>query len=445
MNTPELLQDQNTAKDPQGVGGSPVPRDPLKREAGLKPGDEVTGSAPPAATAPISGGGGERPVASPAGTRRRMVVIIIAALMVIGALALGFFPRWRQRQTAEANMNELAITTVSVVSPAFGTPGNGLILPAEIRPWREASIYARVNGYLKDWLVDIGAHVQQNQELAEIETPDLDQQLDQARAQLQLAQANLHLAEITDTRWQELLKTAAVTQQDADTKTAGRETATASVAADEANMRRLEQLVSYEKIIAPFSGIITLREVDIGDLIIAGNGGREMFHMAQTDKLRVYVRVPEPDALGIAAGQTADLHIPESPGQTFTAIVITTSEAISTTSRTLLVELEVDNSKNQILPYSYGDLTFKANHTKPLLTVPSDTLLFRAQGLQVGVVLPNDTVELRSIQEGRDFGQTVEIISGVTPADRVIINPSDSLISGIQVRIADASGAADKK
>jgi RND family efflux transporter MFP subunit len=408
------------------------------------PPDQNAAKNPPAATPPISGGGGAQPVAAPGG-KRRVFVIILAALILIGALVLGFVPRWRQRQTAEANMIELAIPTVSVVSPTYGSPKDGLILPAEIRPWREASIYARVNGYLKDWQVDIGAHVQKDQQLALIETPDLDQQLDQARAQLALARANLHLAEITDDRWQGLLKTAAVTQQDADTKTAGRETASASVAADLANMRRLEQLVSYEKIIAPFAGIITLREVDIGDLIISGNGGQEMFHMAQTDKLRVYVRVPEPDALGIAVGQTADLATPENPGRTFTASVITTSEAISTVSRTLLVELQVDNSKNQILPYSYGDLTFTANHAKPVLTVPSDALLFRAQGLQVGVVGPDDIVELRSIQEGRDFGQTVEILSGVTPSDRVINNPSDSLIGGIKVRIAGDSSAEAKK
>jgi membrane fusion protein (multidrug efflux system) len=319
------------------------------------------------------------------------------------------------------------------------------MLPAEILPWREASIYARVNGYLKDWQVDIGAHVKENQQLALIETPDLDQQLDQARAQLELSRANLRLAKITDDRWQQLLKTAAVTQQDADTKTAGRETASASVAADQANVRRLEQLVSYEKIVAPFAGVVTRREVDIGDLIIAGNGGVELFHMAQTDKLRVYVHVPEPDALGIAVGQTANLATPESPGRTFTATVITTSEAISTSSRTLLVELEVDNSTNQILPYSYGDLMFTASHAKPVLTVPSDTVLFRAQGLQVGVVGPDNIVQLRSVIEGRDFGQTIEILSGVTPSDRVIINPSDSLIGGIKVRIAGDSSAEAKK
>jgi membrane fusion protein (multidrug efflux system) len=422
MNHSEIPPDQNAAKAPAAVGGS----------------------IPPAATPPIPGSGAGQPAAAPGGMRRT-VVIIIAVLILIGALALGFFPRWHQRQTAEASTVELAIPTVDVQSPKYDAPTNGLMLPAEILPWREASIYARVNGYLKDWQVDIGAHVKQNQQLALIETPDLDQQLDQARAQLELSRANLRLAKITDDRWQELLKTAAVTQQDADTKTAGRETASASVDADLANVRRLEQLVSYEKIIAPFAGVVTRREVDIGDLIIAGNGGAELFHMAQTDKLRVYVHVPEPDALGIAVGQTANLVTPENPGRTFTATVITTSEAIATASRTLLVELEVDNSTNQILPYSYGDLRFTDNHAKPVLTVPSDTVLFRAQGLQVGVVGPDDIVQLRSVIEGRDFGQTVEILSGVTPSDRVIINPSDSLIGGIKVRVAGDSPEEAKK
>jgi len=212
-----------------------------------------------------------------------------------------------------------------------------------------------------------------------------------------------------------------------------------------ANMRRLEQLVSYERIVAPFDGIVTRREVDIGDLIIAGNGGREMFHVAQTDRLRVYVHVPEPDALGIDVGQSAGLVTPESPDRTFSATVITTSESISTASRTLLVELEVDNSKNQILPYSYGDLSFKPNIAKPIMTVPSDAVLFRAQGLQVGVVDSNNIVELRSVEEGRDFGQRIEIVNGLNKDDRVIVNPSDSLIGGIKVRIAEDSPDADKK
>ena len=388
--------------------------------------------------------GGEQPAPIRSARRTRIAGTIIA-LILIGGLVLGFLPRWHQRRTALADMNQLAIPTVSVVSPTPGKSGNGLVLPAEILPWREASIYARANGYLKDWVADIGAHVQAGQLLAEIETPDLDQQLEQAKAQLALAQANLHLAQVTDDRWKELLKTASVSEQAAAEKAAARETAAASVEADRANMRRLQELVSFQRVTAPFAGTVTIRSVDIGDLIVAGSGGRELFHIAQTEKLRVYVRVPEAYAPGIAPGQTATLTTPATPGRSFEAKVTTTSEAISTTSRTLLAELEVDNSKNQVLPYSYGELTLKENNSSPPLTLPSNTLLFRAQGLQVGVVGSDGTVELRSVQVGRDLGQTIEIQGGVTPADRVIMNPTDSLVTGINVRIQATPDAVAAK
>jgi membrane fusion protein (multidrug efflux system) len=425
MNKLELQQNQNATNDSPGNG-------------------EIRGSAHPAEIPPNSESGGGQPMTPPS-ARRRYIAGISIALVVIGALMLGFLPRWRQRHTAIADMNQLAIPTVSVVSPKPGKLGNGLVLPAEIRPWREASIYARANGYLKDWVADIGAHVQPDQLLAEIDTPDLDQQLEQAKAQLLLAQANLHLAEITDTRWKELLKTASVTEQAAAEKAAGRETAAASVAADQANVRRLEELVSFQRVTAPFAGTITIRAVDIGDLIVAGSGGQQLFHIAQTDKLRVYVRVPESSAPGIAPGQTATLTTPENPDREFTATVTTTAEAISSVSRTLLTELEVDNSKHEILPNSYGEVRFKENHSAPSLVLPSNTLIFRAQGLQVGVVHPDDTVELRPVQVGRDFGQTVEVLGGVTPADRVITNPTDSLVNGTRVIVATAPEAVAEK
>ncbi len=377
--------------------------------------------------------------------RHLRIAVIILTLVLIGALVLGFLPRWHQRQTAMADMNQLAIPMVSVVSPTLEKSESGLVLPAEIKPWREASIYARANGYLKDWMADIGAHVTNGQLLAEIETPDLDQQLEQAKAQLQLSQANLHLAETTDARWKILLKTASVTEQEAAEKAAGRETAAASVAADQANVRRLEELVAFQRVIAPFDGTITIRSVDNGDLIVAGSGGHELFHIAQTDKLRVYVRVPEPNASGIAVGQTATLTTPASPGRSFTATVTTTSEAISTISRTLLTELEMDNSQHQVLPNSYGEISFKTDNSAPHLVLPSNTLIFRAQGLQIGVVRADDTVELRPVQVGRDLGQTVEIRSGVTPADRVITNPTDSLVDGAKVQIQTISETAAAK
>jgi len=383
--------------------------------------------------------------AAKAPSKRARIVATIIALLIIGGLALGFVPRWRQSRSTATDTTQLAIPSVSVVSPAAGTNGGGLVLPAEVKPWLEASIYARANGYLKNWVADIGAHVEAGQQLALIETPDLDQQLEQAKAQLVLAQANLHLAEVTDNRWKELLKTASVSEQAAAEKAAARETAAASVEADRANMRRLQELVSFQKVVAPFAGTVTIRAVDVGDLIVAGSGGKQLFHLAQADKLRVYVRVPQTSAFGIAPGQAASLTIPELPDQPFPAKVVTTSASISTTSRTLLVQLEVDNSLHRILPYSYGEVRFEESKANPALTLPSNTLLFRAEGLQVAIVSSNGVVELRKVQVGRDFGQTVEIIGGVTPADRVITNPSDSLVTGIKVIVAGSTTSIASK
>jgi RND family efflux transporter MFP subunit len=387
----------------------------------------------------LEGRGGRAP--SRAGAGRKLAAGAVVATIIVAGLILGFVPRWRERSETIADMNQLVIPTVSVVSPALEKPGNGLVLPAEIRPGREAAIYARANGYLKDWVVDIGAHVGSGQLLAEIETPDLDQQLEQAKAQAMLALANLHLAETTDARWQQLLKSASVSEQDADEKRAAREAAAASLDADRANMHRLQELVSFQRVLAPFAGIVTARSVDIGDLITTGAGSRELFHLAEVDKLRVYIRVPESYALEISPGQTATLTTPASPGRVFTAKVTTTSEAISTASRTLLTELEVDNSKNHVLPYSFGEISLRAGNSDPTLTLPSNSVLFRAQGLQVAVATPDGTVEMRSVKTGRDFGQTIEILGGVTSADRVIVNPTDALISGTRVRVQGTSGS----
>ena len=378
-------------------------------------------------------------------SKRIRIAALSVAVILMGGLALGFVPRLRQRKAANADTSQLLIPTVSVVSPLPEKAGDGLRLPAEIRPWLEASIFARANGYLKSWIADIGAHVETGQLLAQIETPDLDQQLEQARAELALAQANLHLAQTTNERWKELLKTASVSEQEAAEKAAARETAAANVEASRANVRRLEELVSFQRVVAPFAGTITIRAVDVGDLIVAGSGGSQLFHLAQTGKLRVYVRVPEPDALGIASGQDATLTTPESPGREFPAKVVTTSEAISPTSRTLLTELEVDNSQHQILPNSYGEVHFNRNSSDSPLTLPSNALLFRAKGLQVGLVRPDNTVDLRDVQVGRDFGQTVEILAGLTPSDRVVANPSDSLLAGTKVRIQATPDAVAAK
>ena len=381
----------------------------------------------------------------PKPSSKRALIVGAAVALLIGGLLLGWVPRWRQSRSTADDTSQLAIPSVSVVSPAPGTNRDSLVLPAEVRPWLEASIFARANGYLKSWQADIGAHVEAGQQLAMIETPDLDQQLEQAKAQLTLAQANLHLAEVTDNRWKELLKTASVSEQAAAEKAAARETAAASVEADRANMRRLQELVSFQRVTAPFAGTVTIRAVDVGDLIVAGSGGKQLFHLAQADKLRVYVRVPQTASASIAAGQVANLSIPEHADHPFPAKVVTTSESISATSRTLLVQLEVDNSQHQILPYSYGEVRFDEHAGNPALTLPANTLLFRAEGLRVGVVNSNAVVELRKVQIGRDFGQTVEVTGGVTPADRVIANPSDSLVSGIKVQIQPTTNTVAAK
>ena len=370
-----------------------------------------------------------------------MIAFAVFALLLICALVLGFIPRWHERQVAIADMSQLAITTVTVVSPKFENKETSLILPAEIQPWRLAAVYAQASGYLTYWLTDIGAHVQAGQLMGVIKTPNLNEELQEAQAQLDLAQANLRLAIITDERWQTLLKTRSVSVQEAVVKSAAREVAVASVKAAQANVERLQDLVAFQRIVAPFKGVVTLRNVDIGDLVVSGAGGKELFQVAQADKLRAYVRVPEPYAGGVSIGEIGVLTTPENPGITFTGKVITTSEAISPISRTLQTEVEVDNSKNKILPYSFGEVTLKTSTKHPLMTLPANTLLFRAQGLQVGVVLPDNTVELHSVQIGRDFGNTIEILGGVSPTDRVIENPSESLVTGIKVRIQTPAGA----
>ena len=366
--------------------------------------------------------------------RLSRVGIVVAVLVVIGFL-VGFIPRWRQSSAVHAETVDLATPSVAVVSPKPSSVAAGLTLPAEVKAELDAPIFARTSGYLKHWLVDIGAHVEAGQLLAEIDTPELDQQLEQARAQLGESEAALALAKTTADRWADLLKTSSVSEQENAEKQADNQLKTATVEADHANVHRLEQLQSFERVTAPFAGTITARNIDVGDLITPGSG-RELFHLAQTKTLRVYVRVPQAIAHDIRDGQTAELIIPEIPGRKFSATVTSTAGAMATDSRTLLTELQVDNSDGEILPGTYGQIHFLDAKLNTTLALPANTLLFRAEGLQVGVVGPDNRVELHKVEIGRDFGQTVELLSGVGPTDRVIANPSDSLVSGTTVRIA---------
>ena len=370
--------------------------------------------------------------------RFRRILIVGGAVLAI-ALVVGFIPQLRQRQTAVADTKQLAIPTVAVVSPTVTTPGSGLNLPAEVKPWQEASIFARVNGYLKDWLVDIGAHVEKDQLLADIDTPDLDQQLAQANSQAVLAKRNLDQAKSTNTKWQELYKQGVVSQLDAENQATSQGTNQANTEAFAANLRFLEQEVAFKRVTAPFPGIITIRNVNVGDLITANNTNLEMFHIQQTDPLRVYFRVPQEDASNIAAGQTFDVQVGAQSAKAYPGKVISTSGAVSPDSRTMLVELQVDNSKNEVLPGSYATVRVPQVALGKLVTLPDNTLIFREKSVQVGVVDAKGVVQLHDVKVGRDFGVQSEILSGVTESDKVIVNPSDSLTTGTTVRVAATS------
>src|ERR1700726_4931299 len=367
--------------------------------------------------------------------RFRRILIVGGAVLAI-ALVVGFIPQLRQRQTAAADPKQLAISTVAVVSPTITTPGSGLNLPAEVKPWQEASIFARVNGYLKDWLVDIGAHVQKDQLLAEIDTPDLDQQLAQARSQAVLAQKNLEQAKKTNTKWQELYKEGVVSQLDAENTDTSQGTNQANTKAFAANLRFLEQEVAFKRVTAPFPGIITVRNVNVGDLITANNTSFEMFHIQQTDPLRVYFRIPQEEASNIAVGQTFNVQVGAESAKTYPGKVISTSGAVSPDSRTMLVQLQVDNSKNEILLGSYATVRVPESVLGKVLILPDNTLIFRGKDLQVGVVDAKGVVQLHDVKVGRDFGIQSEILSGVTESDKVIVNPSDSLTTGTIVHVA---------
>ena len=363
--------------------------------------------------------------------------IVALIFILIGAIA-GLWPRWNQRAQLRVETRELALQTVDVISPAPGQATVGLALPAEVKPYLDAPIYARSSGYVTNWFVDMGGQVKAGDLLAQLDAPELRQELARARAELVQAQAALALAKITAERWAELLKTTSVSEQEAAEKKADYELKSANVAAAQADVRRLEELQSFSQVKAPFSGTVTARGIDIGQLVMAGST-KELFHLTQTSKLRVYVHVPQSEARAVAPGQSAELTIPELPGRTFSATVVRTSGAMSADSRTLLTELDVDNPDNEILAGTYAQVRFRDARLNPVLTLPSNTLLFRSEGPQVGVVLGDDKVELRNVTLGRDFGSTLEILEGVQSTDRVILNPADSLVSGTTVRVPSDS------
>ena len=371
---------------------------------------------------------------TPPPVRLARIVEIIVVLIIIG-LILGFLPRWIHRRDLQKEMHADAVITVDVISPVASQSDFGTPLPAEVEAFIQASIHARASGYLKKWYVDIGETVTNGQLLAEIDTPELDQQIAQARAQLDQSNAALKLAKTTSDRWTNLLQTASVSEQETAEKTGDYALKKADVEAVRANLQRLEDLKKFDRITAPFDGTVTLRNTDIGQLI-AADSGPELFRVAQTNPLRIYVRVPQPLVHAITPGQKAEMTFQELPGRIFEATVTRTAGAVDPSSRTLQVELQVPNPHGEILAGSYAQVRFTQATDTHGLTVSDNALIFRAQGMQVAVVGTDNKVQLHSITLGRDSGSTVEVLAGLKADDRVIVNPPDSIADGMTVQIA---------
>jgi RND family efflux transporter MFP subunit len=373
---------------------------------------------------------------------------ISAALLVIFIVVIGF--GFISRRKAEADLTQAtataAIVTVNVVYPNADDPTNEIVLPGNTQAFTDAPIFARTNGYVKSWHVDIGTRVKKGQLLAEIETPEVDQQLQQARADLQTAQANLRQAEITADRWEALWKTNSVSKQETDVAVSAFHAMKATVDSNISNVRRLEELKGFQKIYAPFDGVITARNTDIGALINSGASTptQELFHLAAINVLRVFVAVPQVYSQTVRPGATATLTLDEFPGKVFNGTIARNSNSIDPASRTLLVEVDVDNRAGQLLPGAYALVHLKLPQSSASVTIPANTLLFRSEGLRVGVVR-NGRAALVPVTIGRDYGNSVEVVSGLQPTDSVIINPSDSLIDGTAVRVNPSPAQATAK
>jgi RND family efflux transporter MFP subunit len=366
---------------------------------------------------------------------------IVALLIVAVIVVAGIIPRRRARAALRDQTNELAVPTVSVIHPKLGAPQSEIILPGNVQAFEDSPIYARTNGYLKKWYVDIGGRVKAGQLLADIETPEVDQQLDQARADLNTAQANFQLSEITATRYEDLLKTDSVSKQDVDNAHGDFEAKKAMVASAQSNLKRLEELQSFEKVYAPFDGVITARNTDVGHLINSGAGGpaAELFHIASLRTLRVYINVPQQYSQAAKPGILANLTLQEFPGRRFPGKLVRTADSIDLASRTLLVEVDVDNASGELLPGAYAEVHLSVPSGVPALIVPVSALIFRSEGLQVGTVQGGNRASLAKITLGRDMGSEVEVVSGLSATDLVIADPPDSLIEGETVRLASST------
>jgi RND family efflux transporter MFP subunit len=391
----------------------------------------------------VSAGGASQKAAA----HRGYLVLAIALIATAGLLASGIWSRITAAKTLRTETSQVATLAVSIVSPKQSSPAQEIVLPGNVEPFINSPIYSRTNGYLKAWYADIGTRVKKGQLLAVIETPEVDQQLEQSMSNLNTAKANLALSEITKNRYEGLLKTNAVAQQDVDNAIGSYNANKAIVEASQANVKQLQALQSFEKIYAPFDGVVTARNTDIGDLINSGSNSAtktDLFHIAQPGMLRVYVNVPEEYSQGIKAGMTANLSLAEFPGRQFQGKLVRSADAINVTTRTLLIEIDVKNPSGTLLTGSYAEVHLNVPTQASTYLLPVNTLIFRSQGLQVGIV-KDGKVALASVTPGHDFGDQIEIVAGLKADDQVIVNPPDSIISGQEVQIVQATLPGDLK
>lgn len=379
------------------------------------------------------------PELPPAPPRKALTIVAVFILALVAAGGFTFLERSIHNQALAKETERSAIPSVAVTHPEAEKPDVELVLPGSLLAFKESPIYARTNGYLVRWYKDIGSHVKKGELLAQIDTPEVDQELNQARATRQQILAQMELAKISSQRWENLRKTDSVSAQEADQQTSGYMQAKANLAAADANVRRLEELESFKNVYAPFTGVLTRRNVDPGALINAGAGGREMFNMAQVDTLRVYISVPQAYMPFIEPGVKATITLQEFPGQKFAAAVARTAQAIDPATRTLLTEVDVPNPDGRLLPGSFGLVHFAIGANVRKITVPINAMLFRAEGAQVAVIGPDQKVQLRPLVIGRDYGTKLEVLSGLDVNDQIVINPPDSLEQGEQVNVVQSS------
>src|SRR5437899_495271 len=377
----------------------------------------------------------------PATKGGRLALIVLAILLLAGGFSVA--RRLTERGALAKETERLAIPTVGVTKPSTDSTADQLVLPAQLQAYVESAIYARTNGYLLRWTRDIGSHVNKGELLAEIDTPEVDQELSQAQAARQQAEAQLQLAKSTAERWTNLRKTDSVSQQEADQQASAYTQAQANLAATDANVRRLQQLESFKHVFAPISGVITRRNTDVGALITAGSAtqSKELFDIAQVDPLRVFVSVPQTNAPVIRAGLPAYIELREYPGQKFSGKVVRTADSIDPATRTLLTEIDVPNPDRHLLSGSYAEVHFAVPVQITRLSIPVNALLFRPEGPRVAVVGSDHKVHLKAISIGRDYGTKVEILGGLGPNDQIVVNPADSLEDGQEVNIKAGGGA----